>query len=142
MVKTVGFLDIFPATPWSTLYSQAEVGEKKKIPGTANISVNTFISMRIYIQFLCSRGEHSQKIFCSIHLYLLLSTFMKLFNVQIFLLPFRLTSHPYFQMILAIQNWHFSTCYKFLQQQNDNISPSSLTITININDINIDTKTF
>ena len=47
---------------------------------------------------------------------------------------------PLICVILPFQNWHFSSSYKFLEQQNVNI-PSLLTITININDINIDNKT-
>ena len=39
-----------PAPPWLVL---GWCWAWRKIPGTANISVNTFISMRIYIQFLC-----------------------------------------------------------------------------------------
>ena len=39
-----------PAPPWLV---PGWCWAWRKIPGTANISVNTFISMRIYIQFLC-----------------------------------------------------------------------------------------
>ena len=109
-----------PAPPWLVL---GWCWAWRKIPGTANISVNTFISMRIYIQFLCQNTVRKYSILPSekekINKYSKHCTVTKTFDET----WFENSLLFYHSVILAFRNWHFSTSCKFLVQQNVNISP-------------------
>ena len=93
----------------------------RKIPGTANISVNTFISMRIYIQFLCQNTVRKYSILPCLYIGEKINKYSQHWhkNIQSNLVQ----KFPSISVISAFRNWHFSTSCKFLVQQNVNISP-------------------